>query len=117
MIESSMPTGLGTLCAHTAVDDGTSAAQREVHGVRAGGGSVILGVCAAHSARSSMWRSQRAPSPVRNLHGPVPLPGRAGSTSAYERDLDILKLLDKLGYDEAWIGEHHSCGMRSFRIR
>jgi limonene 1,2-monooxygenase len=31
-------------------------------------------------------------------------------TSAYERDLDILKLLDKLGYDEAWIGEHHSCG-------
>ena len=31
-------------------------------------------------------------------------------TSAYERDLDIIKLLDKLGYDEAWIGEHHSCG-------
>jgi limonene 1,2-monooxygenase len=31
-------------------------------------------------------------------------------TSAYERDLDILKLLDKLGYEEAWIGEHHSCG-------
>jgi limonene 1,2-monooxygenase len=30
--------------------------------------------------------------------------------SAYERDLDVLKLLDKLGYDEAWIGEHHSCG-------
>ncbi|WP_084210657.1 LLM class flavin-dependent oxidoreductase [Pseudonocardia acaciae] len=31
-------------------------------------------------------------------------------TSAYERDLDVLRLLDKLGYDEAWIGEHHSCG-------
>ncbi len=31
-------------------------------------------------------------------------------TSAYERDLDVIKLMDKLGYDEAWIGEHHSCG-------
>jgi limonene 1,2-monooxygenase len=31
-------------------------------------------------------------------------------TSAYERDLDVIRLLDKLGYDEAWIGEHHSCG-------
>jgi limonene 1,2-monooxygenase len=31
-------------------------------------------------------------------------------TSAYERDADIIKLLDKLGFDEAWIGEHHSCG-------
>lgn len=30
--------------------------------------------------------------------------------SAYERDLDVLRLLDKYGYDEAWIGEHHSCG-------
>jgi limonene 1,2-monooxygenase len=30
--------------------------------------------------------------------------------SAYERDLDILRLLDKFGFDEAWIGEHHSCG-------
>jgi len=31
-------------------------------------------------------------------------------TSAYERDLDVLRLVDKLGYDEAWIGEHHSAG-------
>ncbi|MCU1651918.1 MAG: limB [Pseudonocardia sp.] len=31
-------------------------------------------------------------------------------TSAYERDLDVIKQLDKLGFDEAWIGEHHSCG-------
>jgi limonene 1,2-monooxygenase len=30
--------------------------------------------------------------------------------SAYERDLETIQLLDKLGYDEAWIGEHHSCG-------
>lgn len=31
-------------------------------------------------------------------------------TSAYERDLDVIKLMDKLGYEEAWVGEHHSCG-------
>ena len=31
-------------------------------------------------------------------------------TAALERDLDLVVLLDKLGYDEAWIGEHHSAG-------
>lgn len=31
-------------------------------------------------------------------------------TAAYERDLDIIKHMDKLGFEEAWIGEHHSCG-------
>lgn len=31
-------------------------------------------------------------------------------TLALERDLDLVELLDKLGYDEAWIGEHHSAG-------
>lgn len=31
-------------------------------------------------------------------------------TAAYERDLDVIKHMDKLGFDEAWIGEHHSCG-------
>jgi len=31
-------------------------------------------------------------------------------TAALERDLDLVALLDKLGYDEAWIGEHHSAG-------
>ena len=31
-------------------------------------------------------------------------------TLAIERDLDLITLLDKLGYDEAWIGEHHSAG-------
>lgn len=29
---------------------------------------------------------------------------------AYQRDLEIVQLLDRLGYDEAWIGEHHSAG-------
>ena len=31
-------------------------------------------------------------------------------TLALERDLELLEWLDYLGYDEAWIGEHHSCG-------
>lgn len=31
-------------------------------------------------------------------------------TLALERDLDLVVHLDKLGYDEAWIGEHHSGG-------
>lgn len=31
-------------------------------------------------------------------------------TLAIERDLELVEWLDKLGYDEAWIGEHHSAG-------
>jgi len=31
-------------------------------------------------------------------------------TAAYERDLDVIKHMDRLGFEEAWIGEHHSCG-------
>jgi limonene 1,2-monooxygenase len=31
-------------------------------------------------------------------------------TLALERDLDLISLLDRLGFDEAWIGEHHSGG-------
>src|SRR6188474_2350659 len=31
-------------------------------------------------------------------------------TLALERDLELVVHLDKLGYDEAWIGEHHSAG-------
>jgi limonene 1,2-monooxygenase len=29
-------------------------------------------------------------------------------TLAIERDLELVQWMDKLGYDEAWIGEHHS---------
>jgi limonene 1,2-monooxygenase len=29
---------------------------------------------------------------------------------ALQRDLEVIQLLDRLGYDEAWIGEHHSAG-------
>lgn len=33
-------------------------------------------------------------------------------TLALERDLDLVQWLDQLGYDEAWIEEHHSGGHR-----
>jgi limonene 1,2-monooxygenase len=37
---------------------------------------------------------------------------RAGEnpTLALRRDLDLISYLDELGYDEAWVGEHHSGG-------
>ena len=31
-------------------------------------------------------------------------------TLALERDLELVQHMDRLGYDEAWIGEHHSAG-------
>ncbi len=31
-------------------------------------------------------------------------------TLSLERDLELIERLDELGYDEAWIGEHHSNG-------
>ena len=31
-------------------------------------------------------------------------------TLALERDLELVEHLDRLGFDEAWIGEHHSAG-------
>jgi limonene 1,2-monooxygenase len=32
-------------------------------------------------------------------------------TLALERDLELIQHMDRLGYDEAWIGEHHSAGV------
>ena len=31
-------------------------------------------------------------------------------TLAIQRDLELIEWLDHLGFDEAWIGEHHSAG-------
>ena len=31
-------------------------------------------------------------------------------TLALARDLELITWLDELGYDEAWVGEHHSGG-------
>jgi limonene 1,2-monooxygenase len=31
-------------------------------------------------------------------------------TLAIHRDLELIEHLDRLGFDEAWVGEHHSAG-------
>lgn len=40
---------------------------------------------------------------------PYHAPGQ-NPTLALERDLELIQLLDRLGVDEAWVGEHHSTG-------
>ena len=42
---------------------------------------------------------------LQPLHHPSEDP-----TLALERDLDLITYLDALGFDEAWVGEHHSTG-------
>lgn len=42
---------------------------------------------------------------LQPLHHPTSDP-----TDALRQDLDLIVLLDELGYSEAWIGEHHSSG-------
>ena len=37
-------------------------------------------------------------------------PAGENPTLALQRDLALVEHLDRLGYDEAWIGEHHSAG-------
>ncbi len=37
-------------------------------------------------------------------------PTREDPTLAIQRDLELIRFLDEIGYDEAWIGEHHSAG-------
>lgn len=37
-------------------------------------------------------------------------PVEENPTLALERDLELVQWMDRLGYDEAWIGEHHSAG-------
>ena len=41
---------------------------------------------------------------------PFHAPAGQNPTTAFARDLATIQQLDGLGYDEAWIGEHHSCG-------
>jgi len=38
-------------------------------------------------------------------------PVTEGPDQALQRDFELVEWLDTLGYDEAWIGEHHSAGM------
>jgi limonene 1,2-monooxygenase len=41
------------------------------------------------------------------FHAPV----TQNATVSLQKDVEIIRLLDDLGYDEAWIGEHHSAGV------
>jgi len=41
---------------------------------------------------------------------PFNAPPTQNATVSLQRDIEIIQLLDRLGYDEAWIGEHHSAG-------
>src|SRR5260370_34771043 len=40
-------------------------------------------------------------------------PTEEDPTLAIRRDLELMEWLDRLGYEEAWIGEHHSAGYES----
>ena len=42
---------------------------------------------------------------LQPVHHPTEHP-----TLALERDLELVQLLDRLGYEEVWVGEHHSTG-------
>jgi limonene 1,2-monooxygenase len=44
------------------------------------------------------------------FHAPYHLPMGQNPTLALRRDVEFIQHLDRLGFDEAWIGEHHSCG-------
>jgi limonene 1,2-monooxygenase len=44
------------------------------------------------------------------FHAPYHLPMGQNPTLALQRDIEFIQHLDRLGFDEAWIGEHHSCG-------
>src|SRR5919107_3055308 len=73
-------------------------------------------------ARSTGWGSgpRRSPTvvgvtiPLR--HGIFLAPFhsvRENPTLTLARDLELMELLDELGFAEAWIGEHHSAGMET----
>lgn len=52
-----------------------------------------------------------APIPLRHgLFLPPIHPNRENPTLAMQRDMELIEWLDRLGYEEAWVGEHHSSG-------
>ena len=42
---------------------------------------------------------------------PHHVPVGQNPTYSMQRDVQLVKVLDEMGYDEAWFGEHHSCGV------
>jgi limonene 1,2-monooxygenase len=41
---------------------------------------------------------------------PFHTPAGQDPIAAYQRDVELIQLLDRLGYEEVWVGEHHSAG-------
>ena len=41
---------------------------------------------------------------------PFNCPPTQNVTTSFQRDLETIQLMDRLGYDECWVGEHHSAG-------
>src|SRR4051812_5366832 len=41
---------------------------------------------------------------------PFNSPPTQNATTSLQRDVETIQLLDRLGYDEVWVGEHHSAG-------
>ena len=59
---------------------------------------------------------QAAMSPLNLRHGiflPPFHPMEENPTACLDRDLELIEWLDRLGYHEAWIGEHHSAGFET----
>src|SRR5215469_10816715 len=44
-------------------------------------------------------------------------PMEENPTACLDRDLELIEWLDRLGYHEAWIGEHHSAGFETISSR
>jgi limonene 1,2-monooxygenase len=42
---------------------------------------------------------------------PHHVPVGQNPTYCFQRDTELVQALDRMGYDEAWFGEHHSCGV------
>ena len=42
---------------------------------------------------------------------PHHVPVGQNPTYSLQRDAELVQTLDRMGYDEAWFGEHHSCGV------
>ena len=75
-----------------------------------GARSVVPGA-AGESNRRGEWTAMSLPERMKFgiFMGPFHPLGE-NPTLAIERDLELIQWLDTLGYDEAWIGEHHSAG-------
>jgi len=48
---------------------------------------------------------------VRIIPSAVSRPNDQNPTYSLDRDVELTQLCDRMGYDEAWFGEHHSCGV------